>query len=60
MISFTRRLSIMGEMPSSRLVSCAAVIAAAVALALDFVLLDREHGKTMPALPARRFSHTRH
>jgi manganese transport protein len=39
LISFTGRRSIMGEMASSRLVSCGASIAAAVVLTLNFVLL---------------------
>ena len=39
LVAFTGRRSVMGEMANRRLVSCIAIIAAAVVLTLNFVLL---------------------
>jgi manganese transport protein len=50
LIAFTARRSIMGEMASSRMVSLAAIVAAAIIVALNLLLLLQSFGVPLPWL----------
>ena len=52
LVLFTRRRDIMGEFVNSRLTNAAAIVAAALILALNLVLLLQTFGVDIPFLPA--------